>query len=787
MSLHLGALENTSQLVLNTDGNVGIGTTSPLQKLHVNGTAQANVVRLGDTGGNNIYWDMQEEANNDMTFKYGGEKMRITAGGNVGIGTGSPAQRLDIAGTAQMTGFKLPTSAASGYVLTSDATGVGTWQAAPGGSAGGWADDGTVVRLLTSTDRVGIGTASPSGLLHLANPINTPPTHFRVANRHVVDTLWSDNNAVEFRSSTYQTNGAVGLYVYHDENQADRPIAKFESSAGNVLTIGSTGNVGIGTTAPDELLEVDGNIHIGPSNGLSLIFGLGEQAIITSVVGAGDRSLAFHTTTDFGVTTPERMRIAHDGNVGIGTTSPSQMLTVTDTIESLAGYKFPDGSVQTTAATGGGAGDGHSLDAADGSPTDVVFVDNDGNVGIGTTSPFGELSIHDVDGDSSTTLFIGSFAGHAAKIVDSHDGTTGETRIQSSASNTSGSALILEHDGGSSSTGYIDFMTGASGATISRMRILRNGDVGIGTTSPGQALTVADTIETLSGYKFPDGSVQTTAATGGAASGWTDDGTVVRLTTSTDSVGIGTASPGTKLEVAGGISLTGGNFSTLYRTVAGGDLYVGTNQAGNYDVRFVAGGLDRMLLDGSTGNVGIGTTSPASALDVSGTVTATAFSGDGSALTDLPIRIATLKDEKLSGTAEAGTFTSGSWQTRVLNTLDDPSNIGVSLVDTTQFTLPSGRYHISWKAPAYEVDTHQSRLRNITDGTTVDAGSILTSPDNQNATNHSLGESIFEITSSKTFELQHRCQTTSATNGLGHAGVTFGEKTVFAQLTITAF
>jgi hypothetical protein len=46
----------------------------------------------------------------------------------VGIGTTSPTQPLDVAGTAQMTGFKMPTGADSGYVLTSDASGVGTWQ-----------------------------------------------------------------------------------------------------------------------------------------------------------------------------------------------------------------------------------------------------------------------------------------------------------------------------------------------------------------------------------------------------------------------------------------------------------------------------------------------------------------------------------------------------------------------------------------------------------------------------------------------------------------------------------
>lgn len=49
-------------------------------------------------------------------------------GNNVGIGTATPAQTLDVAGTVQATGFKMPTGAVIGTVLTSDANGVGAWQ-----------------------------------------------------------------------------------------------------------------------------------------------------------------------------------------------------------------------------------------------------------------------------------------------------------------------------------------------------------------------------------------------------------------------------------------------------------------------------------------------------------------------------------------------------------------------------------------------------------------------------------------------------------------------------------
>ncbi len=57
------------------------------------------------------------------------QQFLIRAGGGVGIGTNSPAAQLDVNGTAKMTGFEMPTGATDGYVLTSDASGIGTWQA----------------------------------------------------------------------------------------------------------------------------------------------------------------------------------------------------------------------------------------------------------------------------------------------------------------------------------------------------------------------------------------------------------------------------------------------------------------------------------------------------------------------------------------------------------------------------------------------------------------------------------------------------------------------------------
>ena len=58
------------------------------------------------------------------------ERMTVLNNGNVGIGNDTPAQKLDVNGTIQTTGFKLTTGVGNNKVLTSDENGVGTWQAA---------------------------------------------------------------------------------------------------------------------------------------------------------------------------------------------------------------------------------------------------------------------------------------------------------------------------------------------------------------------------------------------------------------------------------------------------------------------------------------------------------------------------------------------------------------------------------------------------------------------------------------------------------------------------------
>lgn len=140
-------------------------------------------------------------------------------------------------------------------------------------------------------------------------------------------------------------------------------------------------------------------------------------------------------------------------------------------------------------------------------------------------------------------------------------------------------------------------------------------------------------------------------------------------------------------------------------------------------------------------------------------------------------------DQKASGT-DGGTFTSGAWRTRTLNTVRTNSIGGVAALASNQITLPAGSYVVEASAPAMRVDSHQTRLQNITAGTTLDMGtSELTEQGGSIVTNRSFVFSKFTLAVDSVIELQHRCATTFATQGLGFAG-SFGSE-VYSVVKVT--
>jgi hypothetical protein len=122
-------------------------------------------------------------------------------------------------------------------------------------------------------------------------------------------------------------------------------------------------------------------------------------------------------------------------------------------------------------------------------------------------------------------------------------------------------------------------------------------------------------------------------------------------------------------------------------------------------------------------------------------------------------------DEKPSGTL-GGTFTGGSWVVRTLNVVSTNTIVGASL-SYDAVTLPAGTYHIWWRAPAYRVYRHQTVWYNVTDSSFVLAGSSAYADISFNVLNDSVGNGLFTIPTSKTFQIWHRCDVTHSPEGLG--------------------
>lgn len=191
---------------------------------------------------------------------------------------------------------------------------------------------------------------------------------------------------------------------------------------------------------------------------------------------------------------------------------------------------------------------------------------------------------------------------------------------------------------------------------------------------------------------------------------------------------------------------------------------------------FTSADLGRIWMKASTGALKVLTATAPTWTEVAGT------GGGGGGGTSS--KAATIRDEKAHGT-DGGNFTSGSWQQRVLNTLSDPESIVTSLV-ANQFVLPAGTYTVVVEAPALQVDIHQVRLQNVTDGTFAYGTKSFTLSAGSEATSTSVLHIAFTISGAKTFQVDHRCQTTKNFQGLGYANAgDFGNVEVYTSVMIT--
>jgi len=140
-----------------------------------------------------------------------------------------------------------------------------------------------------------------------------------------------------------------------------------------------------------------------------------------------------------------------------------------------------------------------------------------------------------------------------------------------------------------------------------------------------------------------------------------------------------------------------------------------------------------------------------------------------------------VQDRKPSGT-DGGTFTSGSFVTRTLDTVITNKITGAS-VSSNQITLPAGTYYLEATAPARQCDQHKIKIRNITGGADALIGSSAQAASASATQTDSFVSGLVTIPASRAFEVQHRCNTTRATDGLGTAS-SFSVVEVYTDIKI---
>lgn len=257
---------------------------------------------------------------------------------------------------------------------------------------------------------VGIGVSAPSEKLHISDQDVNGYTGFRLENpgqsNMELRTYGDSSSAWRGASIISSWNTDVDLGLVADS------LGKVNAGTSDhvIWLDASSGNVGIGTTNPQESLEIFSRsnpvLSLHDSSTATFKLGIDESAKVFKLAamdgGYGGHIGSFANNDD------NVLSMDINGNVGIGTTSPSEKLEVAGIIYSTTGgFKFPDGTTQITASIDtifdqtdieafGFVTGSHTID------TDtVLWTENGndlsyttGNVGIGTTTPSEKLNVN---------------------------------------------------------------------------------------------------------------------------------------------------------------------------------------------------------------------------------------------------------------------------------------------------------------------------------------------------------------------------------------------------------
>ena len=647
------SINNGSMVTRLTTTGLGIGTTSPAQRLHVDGN-----IRVGDSADtvfsnrfyalSNAHVYLLANSGYDLKFYAGGtEKMVVSSAGNVGIGTTSPNQRLTIKGTDQ-------------YVATEQTNYV--W--------GG-----------TNTIGVRMGTDTTAGVLDFRRWTGSGTLH---GNALITQVLSDGGWGLDFRVDNKSTN---------------------TSATTSRMFISTSGEVGIGTTSPAYKLEVDGTFSSNAiwTTASSLTeWGSGTTAYGTLTWDTGYAKIFANSGNQLqfaagGASTD--MTIDTSGNVGIGTTNPVDKLDVRGTARITSPQANDWIVLAQNSATGAPSGFWDSngnvhLYLRDSSSNTNVLIRpdstsyfNGGNVGIGTTTPNQKLEVAGSTRITGSGLDVG-YGNNGTNYIQIGNGrtTSGSAYIDLVGDTTytdNGLRIIRNGSGANASselihrgTGIFNFNATQAGSitfrtsNIERVRINSSGDVGIGTTSPAEKLHIKSTASSSSSMLYLENAAWAVNMTTGIAfknganyagptakiytimNGAGNQGGEIRFATldysatnpnpnttlidrmtidDIGNVGVGTTSStpiGTNITTLDVQGSSGGGFRFGRTDGIEGGLWTissGTTlgSISSIPLYFRTGNQDRATIL-ANGNFGIGTTNPGEKLEVNGTIKATA-------------------------------------------------------------------------------------------------------------------------------------------------------------------